>query len=156
MKLQKKVHTQLDFNFDYQEFKLYENPQNENEIFFNLQAEWLKNRNPKAWSKMWEIVDLLARKALTKELHRRHVTIDSDRFEEIVNNVTDVLLSRYQKYCGYYFKFIVTAVYYETNKQLSNRNDEYYRKLVDLLNSKEITLDDIGVYSLDEISEDLE
>lgn len=131
---------------EYPNLPSFEEPKDDNERFCNYQRDWLLNKNPKAWAKMWSLMEILAQKACTIELHRRHIRIDEEARDIIVGNTITVLLGRYKRLYGYYYRYIVTAIKNEMFKQISNRNDEYERVLLNLLNDREISLTEAEVY----------
>lgn len=109
---EKKDNPQLWFDFapEYEQQPFYNEPKDDNERFVNAQSKWIETGDAKAWGDMWSILEILARKALTIELHNNKLKFTSEKKEQIVIDTVAEILARYKKWRGYRIDYAVTQV----------------------------------------------
>lgn len=92
---------------EYEQIERVDNPQDDNDLYINAQADYVTTKSKKAWAEMFNILRNLTGKALTIELKKTGYRMDKETFSDIVCDAVMFVLERY-KYSGYLITKVVT------------------------------------------------
>jgi hypothetical protein len=80
----------------------YPHPRDDNQRLLNYQHDWLEKQDPKAWTKLWNLAQKVARRMIRAQARRRGFYLDELAVDDRTSDAVCYVLRRYQY--GWYVK----------------------------------------------------